>query len=1009
MSFVHLHVHSLYSPMAGVSSLEDLCQAARAHGAEALALTDTNGMYGAIRFIEVARYAGLQPILGAELVYHHHRAVLLAKSIEGYANLCRVLSARHSDGDFDFISAVARYRAGLIILSDDASAVTAWKKDSQDDLYIELTPGAMMHQALAFSRQIGLPPVATNRVHFVRPQEFEIHRLLRAIACKATMTSLQPEDCCGSSHWFMPPSTFAQYFPHVPHALTNTNHIAKKCHVNWDFKETIFPTFRQMPDEDASTLLRKKTYAGAHVRYGSCAQEPRVQERIERELAVICNKGYAHYFLVVDEIVQQAPRTCGRGSAAASIVSYCLGITHVDPIQHNLFFERFLNPGRHDPPDIDIDFPWDERDRILDFIFMRYGAARAAMVANQNTLAPRAAMRELAKVYGLSPTEVNHVSQQFERGLHTQRSTSDPWKDIFEMAPQLEGHFRHLALHCGGIVIVPDEIRRYVPVEVAAKGVPVIQWEKDQCEDAGLVKIDILGNRSLAVIRDAVDAVARHTGVCLDPMTWNPLADSPTRDVIRRAETIGCFYIESPATRQLLTKLWKAMPTDRRDKADVFDYLVVVSSLVRPAANRFVQEFVRRAHGGTYAPLHPLLEEELAETHGIMIYQEDVTKVAVRLAGFSIEDGDQLRKVLTKKHKQRQLQDYREQFCRGAMRNGASWATVQAIWDMIMSFAGYSFCKPHSASYAQVSFKSAYLRIHYPAEFMAAVISNQGGFYSTFAYVSEARRMGLAILPPDVNTSEWAYVGKGRAIRVGFMQIKHLTRAFADHILAERQRRGPFRSWQDFLTRVNPDLAQAVRFIKLGCCDSIAGELTRPALLWRLHAWVRSRNAHLSSGHTHGMSQASLVDEHSHSPLPIPDEYSEMRQAWYEMEVLGFCLSKHPIELFRCQRVSCGEYVSACEMHRYVGKRVSMLGWLITGKSVQTKDGDAMEFVSFEDQTGLYETTLFPRTHRRYRHLLSSTRPQVLEGVVEEEFGAITLTVSKVMLVGAAQGGTRAS
>src|SRR5439155_25875626 len=359
--------------------------------------------------------------------------------------------------------------------------------------------------------------------------------------------------------------------------------------------------------------------------------------------------------------------------------------------------------------------------------------------------------------------------------------------------------------------------------------------EKDQAEDAGLVKIDLLGNRSLAVIRDALNAIERNTGRRLDYATWDPLDDHATQDLIRRGDSIGCFYIESPATRLLLRKLWGGMPADRLAQTDVFEHLVVVSSLVRPAAISFVHAYIRRAHGMPYTPLHPVLNDVLAETNGIMVYQEDVTKVAMALAGFSLNDADQLRKIISKKHKQRQLQDYRAQFYRGAMANGAPVAVVDEIWAMIMSFAGYSFCKPHSASYAQVSFKCAYLRAHYPAEFMAAVISNEGGFYSAFAYLSEARRMGLAILPPDINASDWAYRGNGRTIRVGFMQVKTLTRDVVERLTEERARGGPFRSFQDFLRRVRPEPAQARTLIRAGCCDSIAGELTRPGLLWRLY------------------------------------------------------------------------------------------------------------------------------------------------------------------------------
>ncbi len=854
MSFTHLHVHSEYSMMEGVSSLEQLCHAAKQQGMDTLALTDTNGLYGAIRFIEVAKQYGIKPILGAELRQGVRRAVLLVKNPEGYANLCRLLSLLHSGESCDVIKAVAEYSFGLIVISDDALALKSWKKRKLADLYVELTPSAMMHQAVQFSRDYKLPVVATNRVRFVSPTQHALHKVLRAIALNTTLSKLPVEHCCAETNWFAPASFMVEQFPHVPEALDNTQRIAEMCRTEWDFKDTIFPAFRQLSDTQAFTLLRNKTNDGAIWRYGTITKP--VKDRIEAELQVIQAKSFAHCFLVVDEIVQQAPRTCGRGSAAASIVSYCLGITHVDPIRHNLFFERFLNVGRHDPPDIDVDFAWDERDGILDYVFAKYGATRVAMVANQNTLGLRAAIREVAKVYGIPTGEMNALMPNLERQPvfnHLRDSGSinawchalhlaKPWPEIFTVAVQLEGRVRNLGLHCGGIVIVPDEIRKYVPVQISAKGIPVIQWEKDQTEDAGFVKLDILGNRSLAVIRDALCAIAQNTGHVIDYATWDAINDDTTKELICRGDTMGCFYVESPATRLLLRRLWKGMPPERKARADVFEYLVIVSSLIRPAANRYVREFVQRAHGKPYTSPHPLLDEVLDETHGIMVYQEDVTKVAMALADFPIEDADQLRKVLSKKHKQKQLQDYKAQFYRGTAAKNVSRAKIDAIWGMIMSFVGYSFCKPHSASYAQVSFKSAYLRAHYPAEFMASVISNQGGFYSTSAYLSEAKRMGLTMLLPDINASEWAYTGNGHVIRVGFMQIKGLKKEFIEAIIQERNTNGPYASLQEFLDRVKAEPAQTRLLIKTGCFDSIAGEVTRPGLLWRLYAQVGSPN-----------------------------------------------------------------------------------------------------------------------------------------------------------------------
>jgi error-prone DNA polymerase len=991
---VHLHVHSDFSPMRGVSSIPALIEAVHAQDSTAVALTDTNGLYGAIRFVEEARQAGLRPILGAELVTDRHRAVLLAKTPEGYANLCRVLSARHCESSFDLIRMVARHRTGLIPLTDNEPALQAWSEESREDLYVELTPGPLMHDALTVSRRLHLPPVATNRAHFIRPDEFSVHRLLRAIALNTTLSRLPAEACCSSTHRLMPPAAMRAQFPHIPEALDNTIRIAETCHTDWSFRETIFPAFQRLSNDEAFALLREKSYAGARRRYGTISSE--IRRRLEHELALISRKGFAHYFLIVEEIVRQAPRTCGRGSVAASIVSYCLEITHVDPIRHDLFFERFLNPGRNDPPDIDIDFPWDERDDILKWVFDRYGTQRAAMVANQNTLGLRAAIREVAKVHGIVPAEIGRVSSLIMRRkefvwfdetptariwadrLSKELRLTDPWPLIIRSAVQVQNHFRHLSVHCGGVVIVPDEIRRYVPVEIAAKGVPVIQWEKDQTEEAGLVKIDLLGNRSLAVIRDALAAIARNTDRTIDYAAWDPLTDPVTQDLIRQGDTIGCFYIESPATRLLLKKLWGGMPAGRRARLDVFDYLVMVSSLVRPAANHFVDEFIRRAQGHSYQPWHPRLESILNETYGIMVYQEDVTKVAMALADFSVEDADQLRKVLSKKHKAKQLRDYYHQFCAGAAKNSVSAAVIALIWDMIMSFAGYSFCKPHSASYAQVSFKSAYLRAHYPAEFMAAVISNQGGFYSTFAYLSEARRMGLSILLPDVNASDWTYTGRDRLVRMGLMQVKALPESLGKRIVEERSKRGRYRSFQDFLDRIKPNPTEARTLVRAGCCDSLAGDLTRPALLWRLYAGNDRRAA-----------------------LPIPEDYPSSIKLAHERDTLGLLASRHPLELYAAELRRL-PHVPGSDMARHVGHTITMVGWLITEKFAETKHGLPMEFATFEDTTALYDATLFPDVYRRCCHLLSTDYPFVLQGLIEKHYGVVTLTVHDLRILPAA-------
>jgi len=994
-SFVHLHVHSMYSSMRGVCSIEALCAATRAQGVDALALTETNGLYGAIRFIETARAYGLRPLLGVELTHADHRAVMLVTSPNGYANLCRLISARHCDPAFDLVDAVRSQRSGLIILTDDGPALEVWAGDGRDGLFVELTPGPRMHHAWRLSAKLQLPSAATNRVHFIRPEEFATHQLLRAIACNTTLSRLAASEQCGPTHWLWSGAKVAAHFPHAPEAVTNTRRIADRCFAGWDFSNTIFPAHREASDRDAFELLRAKAYAGALQRYGAIALA--VQERLEHELTVIRDRGYAQYFLLVEDIVRCSPITCGRGSAAASIVAYCLGLTHADPIRHGLLFDRFLNASRNDPPDIDIDFPWDERDGLIERVLKTANPDRAAMVATHTTLGVRGAVREVARVYGMPPAEIDRVAAYLVREVEAlevaerpagaswafrlcrEPRLGRPWPEILDHALRIVGHVRDLAVHCGGLVTTPDAITEYVPLEISAKGVPVIQWEKDQAEAAGLVKIDLLGNRSLSVIRDALAAIEANTGRRLEYGTWDPTGDPATEELIRRGDTLGCFYIESPATRLLLKKLWTRMPADRRACADVFEYLVVVSSLVRPAAISFVHQLVRRAHGERYEPLHTALADVLDDTHGIMVYQEDVTRVAVALAGFSVEEADDLRKTVSKrKVGHRQLREFYGRFTRGAAARGVSPQAIETIWKMIMSFAGYSFCKPHSVSYAQVSMKSAYLRAHYPAEFMAAVMSNEGGYYSAFAYLSEARRMGLAVLPPDVNESAVKHSGAGRTLRLGFMQIKGLSRLAAGRIVAERETGGPYHSFEDFVRRARPAPAEARALVRAGACDGIAHGLSRPALLWRLYT-------------------ASL-DDAGAAGLPTPDEYPLSTRIRHEIETLGFPLTCHPLDLYR-RVLGKVTYVPANEMADHVGCQVTMIGWLITEKITHTRTGDLMEFVTFEDHTGLYEATLFPDVYRRCALLLSPNRPYAMQGIVEDDLGALTLTVRHLRAV----------
>lgn len=739
-----------------------------------------------------------------------------------------------------------------------------------------------------------------------------------------------------------------------------------------------------------ATILRKEAYAGAVNRYGEDLSEP-VVERLEYELKVIEEMQFSSYFLVVRDIVRKKDangetinrRICGRGSGAASIVAYCLTITNICPIKGNLYFERFLNPGRKDPPDIDIDFAWDERDEILDDVLAIH-KDHSAMVCNHVYFKPRMAIRETAKAFGLPGYEISQLTKRLpwfyrqkdgslqsvieEASSLKDQNLDPPWPEILNLAQQLIGLPRYLSVHPGGVIITPDPINTYVPVEFASKGVPIIQWEKDGAEDMGLVKIDILGNRSLGVIRDCIENRVEN-GHSFDESNWQPEDDPATQKSIALGKTMGCFYIESPAMRLLQQKA----------NSGVFEQLVLQSSIIRPAANEFVREYVRRLQGGEWEPLHEELENVLDETYGLMVYQEDVSKVAVALAGLSHARADGLRKVLSKKDRELRLVDYRKEFFQGCLDKQIKEPVIEKIWQMMMSFDGYSFCKPHSASYAKVSYQAAYLKIHYPAEFMAAVISNQGGFYSTFAYVSEAKRLGINILHPDVNKSEIKWKGLNRTIRVGFLSVHGLSTKTCNTLL-EKRAIHPFTDMADFFHRVRPDEDEATTLIHSGALDSLQKKGGRTEQLWHLACFRKQLEDQQS---------ASLFKPRLPEAPTLPEQPQKVRYR-YEYKSLGFLCDLHPITLFSEQTRNM---TKGKNLRYHLNKHITFAGWLLTGKIVSTKTGEAMEFLTFEDETATVETTFFPKVYHRYSHLLSSGRGYILTGLVEEDYGAITLTV----------------
>ena len=964
-----LFVTSSYSFHFGVVPPAALAAAAKRLGYDALALTDRNAVYGIPTFIEACRDAGIRPVLGTELVYEGGRALLLAKDKRGFARLSRLLTERAELG-LDAREALLGDHGGLVVLSDDPALLDRGGAD--EELYALLSPcNRPLWRRL---RQGGRPCVAAGEARFLDREDRAVQRLLVAIGSGRTVPEVRDGELSPEAAFLRSPEDFAATYAEAPEALRNNEELAGKLALSDLFDGFVFPSYPTEAGESAAARLRALVLEGAARRYGSV--EGAVGERIGYELGIIEGKGFSDYFLVVRDIVQAASRSCGRGSAAASIVSYALGITDVDPLRHALYFERFLNPGRVDPPDIDVDFAWDERDALLASVIAGYGESRAARVANHVCFQTRSALRETARAYGMPDGEISAFEKRLRIDEAGAKDGADgTWAEIARLASRIVGLPRHLGVHSGGLIVVPDSLASHVPLERTGTGIRVTVWDKEGVEAAGLVKIDLLGNRSLAVVRDALANLAEN-GIELREDSWRPIDDAPTVELLARGDSMGVFYVESPAMRLLQRK------TGRGD----FEHLVIHSSMIRPAANRYINEYIDRLGGKPYTDLHPLLAGLLDESMGIMCYQEDVCKAAIALAGFTAAEADGIRKCLSKKDAHARLATYKAKFDKGARENGVDEGTTGKVWEMIESFSGYSFVKAHSASYAMLSFRSAYLRRHHPAEFMAAVISNRGGYYSTLAYASESRRMGLTILPPDANESEIRCRGKGTGIRFGLGMIASLNETAAKIIVGERGKNGPYRSIDSFARRVRIERSDAEALAGAGALDSLSPELSRAEKLMRLLSAQAARE-----GPAHYDAELFPETAPAFARKPAARD-GERRRLESEMRYLGTTLAVHPLALWPealSMRRSLGK-----DLDSLVGKRVDLVGWPVASKLVATASEEPMEFVSFEDETALYETVLFPEAYGRFRHLLFETRPLLLHGRVERDRGAVTVTLS---------------
>ena len=985
MSYAALHNHSFYSLLDSTMPPGQIVEAARASGMPAVGLTDRDTLAGAVAFYKRARAAGIHPVIGSEVTLDGGATlVLLIENARGYRNLCRLLTARIEHPNGLTHDCLQQFAEGLICLAGPRSEIARAIRSNADpapalhflravygpNLVLEISPHADEDLYLArlfatLARRHRVPLVTACDTHYLAPEDRLRYDILASMRTLTLLNQSHPEKLPPGRHHWHTGEEMARYFGGLRQAMENTLRVAERCRFDFELGDIRFPRF---PCENPVALLRAKVEAGVERRYGRDA-EPRVRERLERELGVIEEVGYAEYFLVFADLVEWCATeniwTLARGSAAGSLVCYVLGISNVCPFRFGLTFERFLNRERMQfakLADIDLDLPWDRRDEVIRHVFERYGEEHVAMIGAVHTFQGRSAVADIAKVYGIPEREARRFTEHIPwmRGdaAEAVRRTpecshlpynEEPYKTVLAMAGEFDGIPRHFAMHPCGLVISGDPIADRMPLFKSSKELLTTHYAMDDVEELGLLKMDLLGQAGLSVLRDTLQNVEQSRGerIELEGIDWQ---DEATWEAIATGNARGVFHIESPAMTGLLVM------SDCRD----IDCLTAVESIIRPgAANEGHKRAFARRHQGlepvTFA--HPSLEPLLADTYGLMAFEEHILLVANGFAGLPWGRSDQLRRALVKNRDPELIDSLGAEFRERARALGRKAEEIENVWTMVREFAGYMFNKAHSAAYAVEAFAGAWLKTRYPAEFLAAVLTSRRGFYSPLLYVLEALRQGARFRLPDLHESDpRRFLVEENTILLPLDQVKGLTQNSLDRITAER----PFPDIGDFFRHVKPSRAEWLALLKAGAFD-VFGE-PRGRLFWRLQ---RLETA-VQPGKSFRGADAALIEPE----LPASFDPAPELQARWEHEVLGFPVSVHPLEYFAPGR-DWRRYLSAADLTRrqqsLYGKQVRVCGLVVADRHHPTGDG-TMKFLTLADWTGFLEVSLFARVYREYGH-----------------------------------------
>lgn len=1056
MAFAHLHVHTEYSLLDGSNKIKEYVEKIKALGMTAGAITDHGVMYGVIDFYKAAREAGINPVLGCEVYVapgsrldremvhgedRYYHLVLLAENNTGYSNLMKIVSKGFVEGYYYKprvdMEVLEKYHEGIIALSaclagevqrnlvrgmyEEAKEV-AYRYErcfGKGNFFLELQDHGIPEQKLVnqqllrMSQETGIELVATNDVHYTNAEDAEPHDIL---LCLQTGKKLADEDRMryeGGQYYVKSEEEMKLLFPYALQALENTQKIADRCHVEIEFGHTKVPHFEVPEGYDSWTYLNKLCHEGLDKRYG--ADAPKYLQKLDDELAVIKNMGYVDYFLIVWDFIHYAREHDimvgpGRGSAAGSLVSYTTGITDIDPVRYNLIFERFLNPERVSMPDIDVDFCFERRQEVIDYVVEKYGKDCVTQIVTFGTLAARGVIRDVGRVMDLPYNFVDTIAKAIpnELGITIDKAlmmnpelrgmyeSDESVKKLIDMSRRLEGLPRHTSMHAAGVVISQKPMDEYVPLSRASDGTITTQFTMTTIEELGLLKMDFLGLRTLTVIQNAVRLAEKSSGKKID-MNAIDYNDKKVLDSLGTGKTDGVFQLESAGMKNFMKEL----------KPQSLEDVIAGISLYRPGPMDFIPAYIKgKDHPESITYDCPELEPILAPTYGCIVYQEQVMQIVRDLAGYTWGRSDLVRRAMSKK-KGKVMEQERKNFVYGnpeenvpgCIARGIDEKVANKIYDNMIDFAKYAFNKSHAAAYAVVAYQTAYLKYYYPVEFMAALMTSVLDNTSKVSeYIYTCRQMGIAILPPDINEGEGGFSVSGQAIRYGLSAIKSIGRPVIDAIVEERKIRGPFTTLKDFITRLSGrevNKRTIENFIKAGALDGLEGNRRQKMMIYGslLDALNQEKKTTMAGQMT--LFDIAPEEDKAEYEIKLPDveEYDKEVLLGFEKEVLGIYISGHPLEEYMERlKKNTNAVTTDFVLDEETGTlKVSdgakvCIGGMITDKVIKyTKNNKAMAFITLEDLVGTVEIIIFPKDYERYAKYLENDAKVFVEGRVTAE------------------------